>query len=159
MSRRRRGFTLIEVMVVVAILAILALLALPTYTDKIIRDQIAEALPLAEIAKRPVTAAWSRGQPLPVDNAAAGLPVPDKIVSTMVTSITVQDGAVHVVFGNRAHGLVKGKTLTLRPAVVEDAPVVPIAWICGKAPVPPKMTARGTDRTDVPAAFLPIRCR
>jgi type IV pilus assembly protein PilA len=157
--RLRRGFTLIEVMIVVALVAILALIALPTYTDKIIRDQIAEALPLAEIVKQPVNVAWSRGQPLPADNATAGLPVPDKIVNTMVTSITLQDGAVHVVFGNRAHGLIKGKTLTLRPAVVEDAPVVPIAWICGKAPVPPKMTVRGTDRTDVPVAFLPIRCR
>ena len=156
---RRRGFTLVELMVVIAVIAILALIALPTYTDKIIRDQVAEAMPLAEIVKQPINADWSRGQPLPADNAAAGLPVADKIVNTLVTSVAVQDGAIHIVFGNRAHGLLKGKTLTLRPAVVEDAPVVPIAWICGKASVPPKMTVRGADRTDIPVGFLPLRCR
>jgi type IV pilus assembly protein PilA len=49
--------------------------------------------------------------------------------------------------------------LTLRPAVVEDAPVVPVAWVCGHASVPAKMTVRGTNRTDVPVRYLPMRCR
>ena len=50
-----RGFTLLEMMVVIGIVAILALMAIPTYQDKFIRDQIAEALPLADIASgRPV---------------------------------------------------------------------------------------------------------
>jgi type IV pilus assembly protein PilA len=156
---RREGFTLVELMVVIAVLAILALVALPTFTDKLVREQISEALPLADIAKPAVSAAWSTGQPLPADNAAAGLPLPEKIVNTLVSSVTVQDGAIHIRFGNRAHGALKGKTLSLRPAVVEDAPVVPVAWICGKAPVPDKMTAKGADKTDVATAFLPMRCR
>ncbi|HTN50428.1 MAG TPA: prepilin-type N-terminal cleavage/methylation domain-containing protein, partial [Burkholderiaceae bacterium] len=45
-----RGFTLIEMMVVLAIIAILALMAIPTYRDKYIRDQVVEAMSLAEIA-------------------------------------------------------------------------------------------------------------
>jgi len=53
----------------------------------------------------------------------------------------------------------KGKILTLRPAVVEDAPVVPVTWLCGYAGAPQKMTAMGTNRTDVPRAVLPSRCR
>ncbi len=147
-------------MVVIAVMAILALLALPTYTDKLVRDQIVEALPLADIAKQPVAAAWSRGdEALPADNAAAGLPAADKIVNTLVSSVTGEDGALQVRFGNRAHGALKGKTLSLRPAVVEDARVVPVAWICGNAAVPEKMSVRGTNRTDIPVAFLPLRCR
>jgi type IV pilus assembly protein PilA len=156
---RHRGFTLVEMMVVISVIAILALIALPTYTDKRVRDQVIEALPLADIVKPPVSAAWSQGQPLPADNAAAGLPAADKIVSTLVSSVTLQDGAIHIRFGNQANALLRGKTLSLRPAVVEDAPVVPIAWICGRAPAPDKMTVKGTDRTDVPAVFLPLRCR
>ena len=74
------GFTLIEMMVVVGIVAILALMMLPSYQDKLIRDQIAEALPLADVAKPPVAAAWAATQTFPA-NAGAGLPPADKIVS------------------------------------------------------------------------------
>ena len=158
-GRSDRGFTLVELMVVIGLIAILALVALPTYTDKLVRDQVAEALPLADLAKQPVAAAWSLGAPFPADNAAAGLPSADKIVNTLVSSVAIQDGAIHLRFGNRANGALRGKTLTLRPAVVQDAPVVPVAWICGRAPVPEKMTVHGLDRTDIPAAFLPSRCR
>jgi type IV pilus assembly protein PilA len=49
--------------------------------------------------------------------------------------------------------------LTLRPAVVEDAPVVPITWVCGYATAPDKMTIKGTNNTTVPAPYLPIKCR
>lgn len=153
------GFTLMEMVIALGILAILLLMALPSYTDKIVRDQIAEALPLAEVAKAPVAAAWALAQVLPEDNAAAGLPVAEKIVNNFINSTAVEKGAIHVMFGNRANALLRGKVLTMRPAVVEDAAVVPVAWVCGYAPVPDKMTAKGTNRTSVPPAYLPFRCR
>lgn len=157
--QRARAFTLIEMMVVVSVIAILALVALPTFTDKLVRDQVAEALPLGAIAKPAIEAAWRAGQPLPADNAAAALPVPEKIVNNVVSSVTVQDGAIHIRFGNRANKLLTGKTLSLRPAVVDDAPIVPVTWLCGAARPPEKMTARGADRTDIPTGLLPLRCR
>jgi type IV pilus assembly protein PilA len=159
MAIRDRGFTLIEMMVVVAVIAILALLMLPSYQDKLVRDQVVEALPLADIATKPVAAAWASAQSLPADNTAAGLPPADKIVGNLVSSVAVQGGAIHLTFGNRANGQIKGKVLTLRPAVVEDAPVVPVAWICGYAPVPDKMTVKGENRTSIPPVYLPFRCR
>ena len=61
--------------------------------------------------------------------------------------------------GNRVNGAIKGKVLTVRPAVVGDAPVVPITWLCGFATAPEKMTAMGVNRTDVPKEYLPARCR
>ena len=146
-------------MVVVAIIAILALMALPSYQDKLVRDQVNEALPLADVAKPPLAVAWSLKQPLPSDNAAAGLPPAEKIVSNLVSSVAIEGGAIHITFGNRANGAIKGKVLSLRPAVVEDAPIVPVAWICGFAPVPGSMTAKGTNRTDVPSRYLPFKCR
>ena len=156
---RDRGFTMIEMMVVVGIIAILALLMIPTYQDKFIRDQIADALPLADIAKPPVALSWTLLQNFPADNAAAGLPVADKIVSNYISSVAIQDGAIHITFGNKANNTIRGKVLTLRPAVVVDAPIVPVTWVCGYATAPDKMTIRGENKTNIPPGWLPIRCR
>jgi len=156
---RHRGFTLIELMVVVGIIAILALLAIPTYQDKFIRDQIAEALPLADIAKPPVALSWALLQNFPADNAAAGLPVADKMVNNFISSVAIQGGAIHVTFGNKANSVIRGKILSLRPAVVEDAPIVPVTWVCGYATAPEKMTIKGENKTNIPPGLLPIRCR
>ena len=154
-----KGFTLIEMMVVVAIIAILALMMAPMVNDRAVREQIVEALPLADIAKKPIGAAWAATQAFPDDNAAAGLPPAEKIVSDRVSTVTVEKGSIHVRFGNRANGAIQGKTPTLRPAVVEDAPVVPITWLCGHAAPPDKMRAKGPNRTDLPVKYLPARCR
>ena len=148
-----------EAMIVVAIVAIMATLAVPSYLEKIIRDQVVEALPLADIAKLPVALSWAAVQTFPADNAAAGLPASDKIVSNLVKSVQVQDGAIQITFGNRANGVIKDKILTLRPAIVADAPVVPVAWVCGYAEAPDKMTLTGQNRTNIPANFLPFSCR
>jgi type IV pilus assembly protein PilA len=160
-----RGFTLIEMMVVVAIIAILAMMAMPNVTDKLVRDQIVEAAKLADVAKGPVVAYWTMSNVLPstvrtmpLDNAAAGLPNADKIVSTHISSVTVENGALHLQFGNSAHGAIKGKILTLRPAVVEDAAIVPPAWVCSTGKVPNNMTLKGNDKTNIEKRFLPRNC-
>jgi type IV pilus assembly protein PilA len=159
MNQRGAGFTLLEMMMVVGVIAILALMAVPSYQEKIVRDQIVEALPLADLAKAPVAIAWALGQPFPDSNDAAGLPAADKIVSNLVRSVLIENGAVHVTFGNRANNAIRDKVLTLRPAVVADAPIVPVAWVCGNANPPDKMTVKGTNRTDVPLIYLPFKCR
>ena len=159
MHKRLFGFTMVEMAMVLGVIAILALMAVPSYMEKIVRDQILEAMPLADIAKGPVAVAWAAGGPLPDDNKAAGLPAADKIVSNLVSSVQVDKGAVQITFGNRANSAIRGKTLSLRPAVVADAPIVPVAWVCGNAPAPDKMTVKGQNKTDVPLLYLPFKCR
>jgi len=156
---RQHGFTLIELMVVIAVIAILAMLALPNFQHQIVRAQIVEALPLADLARAPVAASWSNTRTFPADNASAGLPSDDKIVSNLISAVAIQAGAIHITFGNRANALLKGKILTLRPAVVEDAPIVPVAWVCGYASGPGKMTITGENKTNIPNADLPLKCR
>ena len=157
--QKAAGFTIVEMMVVVGVVAVLALMMVPAYTDRLVREQVTEALPLADLAKKPVAAAWALAQVFPADNAAAGLPVKDKIVSDLVSGVAVEAGAIHMTFGNRVNSTIRGKILTLRPAVVEDAPVVPVTWICGFGAVPEKMAVKGTNRTDVPKNYLPLKCR
>ena len=96
---------------------------------------------------------------MPRSNVEAGLPIPGKMVANYVRSVTVNDGVIEVVFGNNASGAIADKLLVFRPAVVDDTPAVPIAWVCGHAPVPANMTVRGEDRTDLPSATLPVNCR
>lgn len=151
---------MIELLVVMAIVAIMSLMAAPSYMDRLVRQQIVEALPLADIVKTPIADAWSvKPHKIPANNAEAFLPVPEKIVNNYIRSIQVDNGAIHITFGNSAHGAITDKILTLRPAVVEDAPIVPVTWICGHGPVPGNMTVKGPNKTNIEPMYLPINCR
>ncbi len=150
---------MMELMAVVAVIAILATLSIPSYFDRIVRDQIKTALPLADVAKKPVETAWTGTMTFPANNAAAGLPAADKIVANYVSAVAIENGVIHITFGNRANNAIAGKILSLRPGVVEDSPIVPVAWVCGYAEAPNKMTTGGRNLTNIPELLLPLECR
>jgi type IV pilus assembly protein PilA len=159
MRTQQPGFTLMEVVVAVAIVALLAAMALPSMTNSIVRKQIVDAVPLADLAKNAVALSWSVTQTLPADNDKAGLPVPEKIVNNYISAVTVDNGAVNITFGNSVNSTIAGKILTFRPAVEPDTPVVPVAWVCAGADVPGGMTVMGDDKTNIPLALLPFNCK
>jgi type IV pilus assembly protein PilA len=156
---RQRGFTWIELLLVVAVMAILALMAIPSIQEGTLRKQVKDGIVLADFVKSGVQAAWSLAGEMPADNKAAGLPDPEKIVGSLVSSVRVDNGAVTVTFGNNASKVLAGKKITLRPAVVADQLIVPIAWLCHAAGVPKGMEARGRDETNLPPETLPVECR
>jgi type IV pilus assembly protein PilA len=149
---------MLEMAMVLAVIAVLAIIALPSFENRIVRQQIVSGLPLADIAKAPVALSWATSQTFPADNAAAGLPPAEKIVNTYISAVAVHNGAIDITFGNSASTLIRGQLLTLRPAVVTDAPVVPVTWVCSSASVPGGMTAMGENRTNIPVKYLPLGC-
>lgn len=158
--RPAAAFTLIELVIVIAIIAILALMALPSLYGQTARKQVAEAMPLMDIALKAVRffPGASKGE-LPTDNEAAKLPAPEKLAGNYVSAVTVKDGAVTITFGNNVTSRLKGKKLTKRPFISPEAAIVPVDFVCAKRKVPDKMQVFGIDETNIDVEALPLDCR
>ncbi|EPJ0859673.1 pilin, partial [Neisseria gonorrhoeae] len=94
MNTLQKGFTLIELMIVIAIVGILAAVALPAYQDYTARAQVSEAILLAEGQKSAVTEYYLNHGIWPKDNTSAGVASPADIKGKYVESVTVANGVV-----------------------------------------------------------------
>jgi type IV pilus assembly protein PilA len=156
---RQRGFTLIELMIVVAIIGILASIAIPAYQSYTVRAQATEAFSLASELKGAIQEYRKERGAMPADNAAAGVPAADKLIGNYVTRVEVSQGAINVTFGNFVNKAIAGQLVTLQPIVVTGSPASPMSWRCGYHGVPQGMEAVGTNRTNVDPKYLPASCR
>lgn len=157
--RRLRGFTLIEMLVVVAIIAILAVIAIPSKGYRHIQMQVVETLDLAEPVTTKISEYYALNGSFPVDNEALGLPKPDQYKGNYLSALNIEKGAIQLSLGQKSPEMLQGKTLTLQPVYVKDSPQVPASWICGYDPAPSGMNAAGDNRTDITFKYLPLRCR
>ena len=115
MNKTQKGFTLIELMIVVAIIAILAAIAIPAYQDYVIRSQVSEGASLAEGSKTAVAEFYSNRGIMPGTNLSAGVATASSIVGTYVSSVTVTSGDIVVLYGNKANAAITGKQLAFSP--------------------------------------------
>jgi len=155
-----RGFSLIEIMVVIAIIAIIATLALPSQTGAITQRKVLETYKLVFPYTENIDAYYkSHAGTFPNNNQAAGLPEPEKILGNYLKKMEVREGVMHLYFGQKMPEKFHGKILSIRPVFVEDSPNSPLSWICGMNDIPSGMIGAGTNLTDLDTIFLPGRCR
>ncbi|HFA8094786.1 TPA: pilin, partial [Neisseria gonorrhoeae] len=94
MNTLQKGFTLIELMIVIAIVGILAAVALPAYQDYTARAQVSEAILLAEGQKSAVAGYYLNHGKWPKNNDEAGVASASSIKGKYVQKVEVNNGVV-----------------------------------------------------------------
>jgi len=142
MKMTEKGFTLIELMIVVAIIGILASIAISAYQTYTIRAQVAEGLQLTGPLVTAVTSFHSDSGRFPADNAEAAVEPAASYRGKYVSSITVNGSVIEIQYGNEANAQINGETVNLSATDNNGS----ISWTCLSAGV-------------ISDTYLPTSCR
>jgi type IV pilus assembly protein PilA len=145
MKTVQKGFTLIELMIVVAIIAILAAIAIPAYQDYTIRSQVSEGAVLADGAKTAVAEFYTTSGHFPANYTSAGLAKETSIKGQYVTQVAIGTGTglITATYGGKASDKIKNATLLLSPTTSAGS----ITWRCKAG------------STTMKPNYLPSNCR
>src|SRR5262245_31429294 len=170
----QKGFTLIELMIVIAIIGILAAIAIPAYQDYTIRSQVSEGLTLAAAAKAAISESFANTGKAPLNRIEAGLGAantPTDTQGNFVSQLAVVNGVITLTYSSaapqRANNKINGLTLTLVPYTSVDQSV---SWKCralGSVATPGTGQLMGTGSAQVAAnavgsllaKYAPAECR
>ncbi|HEZ2639930.1 TPA: pilin, partial [Neisseria meningitidis] len=145
MNTLQKGFTLIELMIVIAIVGILAAVALPAYQDYTARAQVSEAILLAEGQKSAVTEYYLNHGEWPANNSSAGVASSSEIKGKYVKEVEVKNGVVTAQMASSGvNNEIKGKKLSLWAKRQAGS----VKWFCGQ---PVTRNAKAANADDVAA--------
>lgn len=172
----QKGFTLIELMIVVAIIGILAAIAIPAYQDYTIRAQVTEGMNLAAAVKAEVAEFYAQNGAWPT-NMGPGVGTLDHLATEIpsgkyVSSVAVNAGTIVITFSNaggfQSNAKINGLVLALRPRLSGAAATgnEDVVWVCGKnaGPTgqvhdPAVASADNVVTTTLGSKYLPANCR
>ncbi|HEZ2000492.1 TPA: pilin [Neisseria meningitidis] len=161
MNTLQKGFTLIELMIVIAIVGILAAVALPAYQDYTARAQVSEAILLAEGQKSAVTEYYLNHGIWPGDNSSAGVASSSTIKGKYVEKVEVAKGVITAEMkSSGVNKEIQGKKLSLWAKRQAGS----VKWFCGQ---PVTRAANNANNDEVTAdsdkkietKHLPSTCR